>query len=198
MTDIISHILQIKGAMQVIQLDNEDRNHISTLEDAYEKSQIVKVVNSGIRSVLQRDTALAVLKDTTFRKPPAPTVLMVEEISEKDTIRDNRVVLDGKPYRVVGTEIFDKNISFNEEYIFISSGFVLFTERRKNRGHIPSYFLMPSISFPELEENKRQLGITSIISASPSSPSDDYLRGKYHLPNDNQLATILIGFNTAS
>ncbi len=196
MIEKISSIISSQiGVVQVIRLSGEDRDIILSMEHDYETSQTVKLVNSGVRSVLKRDTVLAVLKDTTFRKPPAPTVLMVEEITENDKVEDNISVLDGRLYRTVGEEIFSNSISLEEEHIFISSGFVLFTSRRENREHIPSYFLMPSIEFPELEKIKNSLNIDNIISASPSSLSDDYIRKKHNLSKDNQLATILIGFD---
>ncbi len=191
---IVSLLLNLPGVVSVVNLSSVDRSVILNLEKNYESAQIVKLVNSGVRSVLDRDKVLAVLKDTSFRNPPAPTVLMVEEISGDDDIKDNLEVLDGKLYRIVGEEIFRNGKPKDEEHISISSGFVLYNGRRENREHIPSFFLMPSIVFSELETVKEDLHIDKIVSASPSTSSDDYIREKYNLPRDNQLATILIGF----
>ena len=197
MTDTVQSLVSsLKGVINVVPLTAQDKDDILALEESYEHSQSIKLINSGVKNVLRRGSVLALLKDTGFRKPPAPTVLMVEEVEATDAVHDNIAFLDGKWYRIVGEEIFNRNDSFQEEHIFISSGFVLFPERRKNREHIPSYFLMPSVAFPELEH--KDLDITDIISASPSSLSDDYLRDKYKLSKDNQLATILVGFNDAS
>ncbi len=192
----VSLLLNLQGVVNVVSLSSVDRSVILNLEENYESAQIVRLVNSGVRSVLKRDTVFAVLKDASFRNPPAPTVLMVEEILEDDDIKDNLEVLDGKVYRIVGEEIFRNGMPKDEEHISISSGFVLYNGRRANRENIPSFFLMPSIAFPELEAVKEELHIDGIVSASPSTSSDDYIREKYNLSRDNQLATILIGVYT--
>ena len=191
----MSLLRNLHGVVNVVSLSSLDRSVILNLEERHESAQIVKLVNSGVRSVLRRDKVFAVLKDASFRNPPAPTVLMAEEIFEDDDIGDNLEVLDGKLYRIVGEEIFRNGKPKDEEHISISSGFVLYNGRRENREAIPSFFLMPSIAFPELETVKEKLQIDGIVSASPSTSSDDYIREKYNLSRDNQLATILIGIN---
>lgn len=186
-------LLNMKGVVNVVRLSQGDRSAILNLEENYESVQIIKLVNSGMRRALAMPIVFAVLKDASFRNPPAPTVLMVEEIKEDDEIKDNLAMLDGFTYRVVGEEIFKGDKIPEEEHISISSGFILYNSRRKNREQIPSFFLIPSIDFPELENVKEELSIDSIVSASPSTASDDYIRKNYNLSRDNQLATILIG-----
>jgi len=190
---IVPIVSGLKGVLSTALLKDEDRNVILGLESDYEKAQSIKLVNSGVRSVLARGNVLAVLKDSSFRIPPFPTVLLVEEIIDDDE-SDHVCNLDGKNYRIVGEELFDDE-SIEEEHVHISSGFVLYPGRREGRSSIPSYFLMPSIGFQELEELKDALLIDNIISASPSSLSDDYIRNTYRFPLNNQLATILIGFD---
>ncbi len=198
MIDRVRQLLNnLKGVVNVVRLSQGDRRAILNLEENYESVQIIKLVNSGVRRALAMPIVFAVLKDTSFRNPPAPTVLMVEEIKEGDTIKDNLAMLDGVTYRVVGEEIFKGDKIPEEEHISLSSGFILYNNRRRNREHVPSFFLMPSIEFPELEEVKRDLSIDSIVSASPSTASDDYIRKHYSLSRDNQLATILVGLELA-
>ncbi len=195
MEKILSVLSSLKGVVNVVVLPENDKSAISEMEERYENNQGLKLVNSGVRSVLARDTVIAVLKDTTFRPPVSPTVLLVEEIQREDEADEYTAVLDGKPYRIIGEEIFGGNVPSGEEHILLSSGFVMYPERRKGRSSVPSYFLMPSIVFPELEERKELFGIDNIVSASPSSFSDDYIRKAHNLSLDNRLATILVGFD---
>ncbi len=192
---VYSIIANLKGVVRVTPLTDEDRKILQERENTYENSQQIKVINSGIQAVLRRDIVAAVLKDTSFRKPPEPTVLLVEEVTENSSAIDNTVTFEGVVYRIVGEEILAGGQTFKEAHLFISSEFVLYTERRSGRENVPAYFLMPPVPFPELEEVKGSLQISEVVSASPSTLSDDLIRDTYKLSHDNQLATILVGFN---
>ncbi len=71
----------------------------------------------------------------------------------------------------------------------------MFPERRTGTG-VPCFFLLPPIPFPELECRQQELGIRHILSVSPSLAVDMYLRGLFGFARTNDLATILVGFDT--
>ena len=49
---------------------------------------------------------------------------------------------------------------------------------------------------PELEREAAGLGISGIISISPSLAADGFIRDTFRFPVTNALATLLVGFNT--
>ncbi len=53
-------------------------------------------------------------------------------------------------------------------------------------------FLMPPVSFPELESMP---GIADVVSCSPSAPADVMLRTMHGLEDNPKYASILVGFN---
>jgi len=62
---------------------------------------------------------------------------------------------------------------------------------------VPCFFLLPPIGFHELEGEAGRLGISQILSISPSLAGDPYLRETFGFPPTNALATLLIGFTSA-
>ena len=94
---------------------------------------------------------------------------------------------------VLGEEIlppFKKKFLENirEEYIWLSEEFVIYPERK---GGSKEFFVMPPVSFPEVE----QMGMKDVVSCSPSAPSDMMLREMHGYQDDAKLASILIGFD---
>jgi hypothetical protein len=118
-------------------------------------------------------------------------------VEEADTGGDGAhlLLLEGTAYLVLGEEIVEPEKQYDEEVMRISQDFVIFPQRRKDPSK-PSLFLLPPVGFPELEIRKESLGIERIVSASPSSPTDELLRKTLHLSASSSLATLLLGFDT--
>ena len=53
-------------------------------------------------------------------------------------------------------------------------------------------FVMPPVSFPDVNEFE---GSANIVSCSPAPPSDMYIRSTNGYEDDPTLATILVGFD---
>jgi hypothetical protein len=53
-------------------------------------------------------------------------------------------------------------------------------------------FILPAIPFPELNDVTT---ISEVISCSPSTLGDKYLKDKYNYPDDPHLATIIVAFS---
>jgi hypothetical protein len=105
---------------------------IQRIEDSI-KSQIgLEVVNEGVNQCLRRQHVICVIKDTRFRPPPEPTVLMM---GDKDL--------------VIGTEILPGEHSRYKEMdniCWLGDDFVVFTDKVPKT---KEYFLMPPVSFPD-------------------------------------------------
>jgi len=193
--DEITDLLQnIKGVVKTSPIETGCREKIIRLEEDYEKSSVIGLQNIGIRLIMGCDTVIAILKNTGFRPPPDSTVFLVEEIQENDG-KEYLLSVEEKDYRIIGEELINKKPPSDEDYMFISDDFVIYPDRRKNRSGNPAFFLIPPLGFAELEAVRDSLHISNIMSVSPSTMSDTYIREQYDFPPDTKLATILIGFN---
>ncbi len=196
MFDMVEDMLSgLTGVIDVSQILKKDLRLIEEKELTYSETHLVKLGNLGIRLVLKRDYVFVLLKDSHFRRPPSPTVYMVEDLNDTYVSSLNTIEVNSYRYHIIGEEIFDKEAAFREKTVFISSGFVLFPERRKGRTNVPAYFLIPPIKFPELDSKREVLQIDHVMSISPSSVTDDYLRNSYNLSKSPEYATILVGFD---
>ena len=195
MKDIKILLSELKGVISVSKIEDTNKDRIIKLEKTYEKSGVVGLSNPGIRMVLQCDIVYAILKDTSFRQAPGSTVFMVEDLNIDDEKPDYTLTINTKSYSIIGEELINKKPPEDEEYMFISDDFILYPERRKGRSKKPAYFLIPPLEFAELEAVKEIYKIKNIISVSPSTLSDDFIRKFYNFSIRNDYATILIGFD---
>ncbi|MCK5675055.1 MAG: hypothetical protein KAH95_16865 [Spirochaetales bacterium] len=195
MKDIKILLSELKGVISVSKIEDKNKDIIIKLEKNYEKNGVAGLQNPGIRMVLQSDVVYAILKDTSFRQAPGSTVYMVEDLNSDDKKPDYTLTINNKSYSIIGEELINKKFPKDEEYMFISDDFILYPERRKGRAKNPAYFLIPPLEFAELEAVKKPYKIKNIISVSPSTMSDDFIRKLYDFSLRNDYATILIGFN---
>jgi hypothetical protein len=164
------------------------------LESRYEKGALVPLKNLGVRVALKRDVVIGVLKDTHFRDPPEPTVYLVEEDPGGGEPPMYCINLEGTTYRIVGEEVLPSRMPYSEKTIGLGDSFVIFPDRRSSN-KVPSYFLVPPLGFPELETVAGRLGITGVLSISPSAQADNCLREACAFPADPALATLLVAFD---
>lgn len=189
---ILRILRTIPGVHRAVQLSDAERRRAVELEERNEMSSAIPVRNLGVRILAERNTCFALLKDGTFRSPKVPTVFLVEEDAPEDSA--HVLTVAGRRYAIVGEEVLSGRGSSTEPTIFLESSFVIFPERRR-RADVPCLFLLPPISFPELEGEAAALGIRDIVSISPSLSTDALLRESFRFPLTNDLATILIGCN---
>jgi hypothetical protein len=183
----------LPGVVAAKQVERDTLGRIVELESRYERGALVPLKNLGVRIALKRDVALAVLKDKHFREPPEPTVYLVEESQADDSGLHHITVEDGI-YRVVGEEVLESRKPYSEKTISLGDSFVIFPERRSS-DKTPSFFLVPPLGFPELEDVCDTLGIEGILSISPSAQADTFLRDNCAFSQDPALATLLVAFN---
>jgi len=187
MEGIESLLKGIEGVIDVSIISKDHYSEILGKEEQYEEPNNL-VVNLGVRQVLRRNDVYALLKDNSFRGPNSPTVFLVEEAD--NDYNGNTITIDGKVYGILGEEIFDPYIDTDEETFPISETFVM-SSRRRIHPSVPSYFILPPIGFLELEQKKR------ILSASPSTLSDDFIRDICNFSGNSDYGTLLIGFDSS-
>lgn len=206
----------LPGVIDVARVKKDDIPGILSAEAESGKTRVVKLLNLGVKLVLEREHVFVFIKDAGFRPPPCPTLYMVEEIehclpqgSGQPVIRRENPVegldsgaeflrVGGDRYRIIGEEVLDPDTRFEENHFYFQKGFVMFPDRRGKNRSVPAYFLLPPLPFPDLEGEKERFSITNIMSVSPSSPCDDYLRERYRMSKNPAYASILVGCDSAN
>jgi hypothetical protein len=185
------------GIVGVRHVGPEVMDRIVAQEARYEKGNFIPLSNLGVREVRERNAALALLKDNRFREPPGPTVYLVEKVGGKPpAVGSHLLEIGERRFRILGEEVLACRQPYREKTLFLADSFVLFPKRR-GEPRTPSFFLMPPLGFPELEQRQEELGIRRAISVSPSALSDQLLREACSFSADTTLATILVGFDWA-
>ncbi len=128
--------------------------------------------NRGVDEVLSRPRVLCIFKDVRFRPPPEPTLLLVDDAG---TVLGRELVPGDRPPP-------DRRVAH------LGKDFVLYADARPRGAY---HFLLPSVRFPELEASPR---IARVVSASPDTPQDEYLRGRFRVPVGSEYASILVGY----
>ena len=191
--EIIRMLRSLEGIVETEPLTNADQREILKIESVYEQSAVLPLKNLGMETMAKRGQVIVLLKDPSFRKPPAPTVYMVEEEGENPA--DKHILhIEQKHYRIIGEEILDSNQQYSEKTASLGDSLIIYPERRSSK-ITPAFFLIPPLPFPELDEQKDHFKIKDIISVSPSSLADSYLRESFGFTKETTFATLLIGYN---
>ncbi len=173
--EVASFVGRMEGSRHVFPLMPEAKEKLMKIEESIKASFGINCTNKGVMQCLARQNIIVIIKDSRFRPPPEPTVLLV---ADEDMI--------------IGMEIFpDQKAQFLErdDVVFLSDEFVLFPNLRPKS---KERFVMPPVSFPEVE---RMPGTRNVVSCSPSPPGDMYVRSLHGLPDDPKLASILLGYD---
>jgi hypothetical protein len=194
---VCAYLKGLPGVKAAVPVADGDRPIVQELETRYECQAFVPLRNFGLREVLARDETIVLLKDRQFRPPPGPTLYMVEGSPDGGPVSsppDDDIALSagGVRWRVIGEERIHLRSTSRERILELSDTFVFYPDRRTSPG-TPSFFLLPALPFPELESWNPSL--RSIVSISPSSTTDVFLRERCGLPDDGNMATLLIGYN---
>jgi hypothetical protein len=164
--EVVQTVRGLAGVARVQFLESEARRELRELGTAGAAE------NRGVLEVLSRSRVLCLFKDATFRPPPEPTLLLVDDAGT-----------------VLGREILPGDRAPADRRVaHLGKDFVLYAGARP-RG---SYrFLLPAVRFPELEANRN---LARVVSASPDTPQDEYLRTHFGVPVGREYASILVGY----
>ncbi len=173
---MLSTLASLKGVRKAFYLTDDLRMEVGKIESNRSMSLgPLTVHNDGVVDCLRRTHVACIVKDSTFRPPPAPTVVLVDE--------------SGK---VIGRELIageEPKAAPGQKLIYLGKDFVIFYDGGK-AGR--TRFILPPIAFEEVE---RVDHTASVCSSSPSTDGDFFLRKSAELPDDPKLATILVGFD---
>jgi hypothetical protein len=174
--DEIQKVLSgLRGVKYTFYLTRQMRAGLGKIEKQYPSLGPLTVENDGVLQCLKRHQVACIIKDKTFRGPSHATVVLVNE--------------DGK---VIGREIL-RGEKVKEgpksKTIFLGKDFVIFYGRGSGKG---ARFTLPPVPFKEVEKIR---GTSNVVSSSPSTAGDLFLRQSAGLDDDPKLASILIGFD---
>ena len=173
---VLGEVARLKGVTKAFYLSDEQRERLAGIESERPDSLgPLKVHNEGVLECLRRRHVVCIVKDRSFRPPPAPTVVLLDE--------------GGK---VVGRELIGGERPEPEpgqKLLFLGKDFVIFYDGGKGS---QTRFVLPPVRFEEVEGVE---GARNVCSSSPSTDGDFYLRESADLPDDPELATILVGFD---
>jgi hypothetical protein len=175
--EVVDFISRMAGSRHVFPLRAEAKENLIKIEESVKATFGINCSNQGVMDCLARENIIVIIKDFRFRPPPEPTVLLMAD--------------DGM---IIGKEIFPEQRAQyldREDVIFLSDEFILFPEL-KAKGK--ERFVMPPVSFPEVE---KMSGTKNVVSCSPSPPGDMFVRSLHGLPDDPKLASVLVGYDDA-
>lgn len=174
--EVLRTLSGLKGVHKSFILTKDVRTGLGTIEKQYPSIGPLTVENLGVMECLRRDHVACIIKDHGFRQPPHATVLLMDEDGEVI----GRELLPGEkqPPQRSGVRSF-----------MIGKDFIVFVEKGRGKG---GRFVLPPVPFPELE---RVPGVCKVVSSSPSTAGDFFLRRRNGLSDDPKLASVVIGFD---
>ncbi|OWT32800.1 hypothetical protein BGI41_05745 [Methanobrevibacter sp. 87.7] len=174
-------ISNMKGTLKVEKLSNKEILDLIDIESKIDIN-IVPIINEGMKECFRQDVTFVIFKKGYFRRPPSPTLILVGHNGE-----------------IIGHEIFtdeERDEYKNDDNAFLlSEDFVIFKDKNQynNRYLSEKSFVLPPVAFPELENIE---GIKKVVSSSPSTHSDEYLKKNYgYDPKDRSIASILVSIS---
>jgi len=176
----INIIKGLKGVLDVEIISKEDKQALFEIETA-RNDDVIPVINQGLNECLNKEFCLGLFKTVEFRIPPKPTVILKTDQG-----------------RILGHELISdedrEKYSDRDDVYFLSTNFILFKpEKKMIRGVTEKeLFVLPPIPFPELNSI---VGISDVVSGTPSTEGDEYIKNRYGYPKDPSIATVLIGFS---
>ncbi len=175
--EVVENALKIirglTGVRAAFVLDETIKSQMLTEEGTVQGAGGTAVDNQGVKEAFKRDVVIALIKDPRFRPPPEPTIIMTS----------NGVVVGKEIFPWTAHEVEGQNV------IWLSDGFCIFVDKIQDA---PSKFVMPPVSFPELNPSN---GCKDVVSCSPAPTADLMMRKHAGLEDNGKLASVLVGFN---
>ena len=165
----------LRGVIDAFYLDKDILEELRKEESTVRAMGNIEVDNRGFNEALKRESVICIVKDPRFRPPPEPTVILLSS--------------DGE---ILGEEVFPftaKKYENRDDVVWLSDGFVLFPQIKAKGGE---QFVMPPVSFPELNESN---GCKDVISCSPAPTCDLMIKKHYGITDNPKIASVLVAFN---
>jgi hypothetical protein len=181
--DVICRLKAIKGVEETYILNEIDKEKIFELEKKAEGAVLMGLGvgdNQGVKEVFKRQTIIAFTTNMNYVWPEGPNVILMQH-GEK-----------------IGEDIYDSQ-KLEEckkcKDMMVMGNFVIYTKavpKPKDAKKESITVLLPPQKCPEVECVD---GIINAVLASPSTPSDEYIRSAMDLKPETGLGTFLIGFD---
>lgn len=173
--EVVRTLSGLKGVKCSFILSDKMRDGLGKIEKSYPPLGPLAIRNEGVFECLRRQHIACIIKDRTFRAPPVPTVVLIDD--EGNVI--GRELLPGEKL----------TLEREKKVIRLGDDFVIFFEKGKGKG---ARFVLPPVPFREIEALE---SVDCVCSSSPSTAGDFFLRQCADLDDDPKLASILIGFD---
>lgn len=173
----LSILKGLKGVVDAFYLDDDILSRVKAEEETVKAVGSISVINEGYNQALKRDKVICIVKDPRFRPPPEPTV-----------------ILQSGKGKLMGVEVFPETSGEyreRDDILWLSDGFVVFTDVVPDSGDTEA-FIMPPVSFPELNESN---GCYDVVSCSPAPTCDKMIREWHGMEDNRRLASVLVAFN---
>jgi hypothetical protein len=176
-------IMDMKGVGTTLLLNEEDRETVRELEKKADEMTLMglgKGDNKGVKEVLKKDVIFAFITNMDFCWPEGPNVILMHNDCVVGQDLDDEAKLEELK------SCKDKLVIGN---IVIYDTSVLKKMDVKNN---PLIVVMPPKPCKEVENVDK---VCNVVMASPSPPSDEYLKEKMGLENVHGTGTVLLGFD---
>lgn len=173
--EVLDRLASLKGVHHAFYLTEGMRAEVRRLEKENAGRGPIAVHNEGVLECLKRGHVACIVKDKSFRPPPHPTVVL----------RDDH----GK---VIGKELLPGQKAEHlpgKKVLMLGKDFVVYYDGNRAPN---AKFVLPGIPFKEVAEIG---GTSEVLSSSPSSLADLYIKRSAGLPDDPKLASVLVGFD---
>lgn len=181
--DVICRIKSMKGVENTYILSEEDKEKILELEKKAEGAVLMGLGvgdNQGIKEVFKRQVIIAFTTNMNYIWPEGPNVILMQ-YGEK-----------------VGEDIYDPE-KLEEckkcNDMLVMGNFVIYKSsvpKPKDAKKEPITVVLPPQKCQDVECVE---GVTNAVLASPSTPSDEYIRSVMDLKPAVGLGTFIIGFD---
>ncbi|AYK15449.1 MAG: hypothetical protein GX302_02155 [Methanosarcina flavescens] len=181
--DVICRIKAMKGVEDTYVLSEEDKEKILELEKKAEGAVLMGLGvgdNQGIKEVFKRQIIIAFTTNMDYVWPEGPNVVLMQ-YGEK-----------------IGEDIYDSE-KLEEckkcDDMLVMGNFVIYKNTMPKPGggkKEPITVVLPPQKCQDVECVE---GVTNVVIASPSTPSDEYIRSLMGLKPAVGLGTFIIGFD---
>lgn len=181
--DVICRIKAIKGVEETYVLSGEDKEKVLELEKKAAGAVLMGLGvgdNQGIKEVFKRQIVIAFTTSMNYVWPEGPNVVLMQ-FGEK-----------------VGEDVYDPE-KLEEckkcKDMMVMGNFVIYRNavpKPKDAKKEPITVVLPPRKCPEVECAK---SVANVVLASPSTPSDEYIRSVMGLKPEIGLGTFIIGFD---
>ena len=132
---VLATLSSLAGVRKAFLLDDDLRRKVGEIEKGRSIALgPLTVHNEGVLECIRRAHVACIVKDSTFRPPPAPTVVL---LNEEDVVVGRELIAGEKPEAGPGQKL-----------IHLGKDFVIFYEEGRSSR---TRFVLPPVSFAEVE-----------------------------------------------